>query len=55
MDISCNFVMSVTTVLSFSSIQEKSWEILNFFVIVHTLCPHSDVTSHIICISQNLE
>ena len=29
-DISWNFVMSVTTVLSFSSIQKKLWEILNF-------------------------
>jgi len=29
-EISWNFVMSVTTVLSFSYIQKKSWEIFNF-------------------------
>ena len=35
MDISWNFVMSVTTVQSFSSIQKKLWEIIHFFVMLY--------------------
>ena len=45
-DMPWNFVMSVITVLSFSSIQEKMWEILTFFVILHQ-CPHCEITSHL--------
>ena len=50
LDISWNFVMSATTVLSFSSVQKKLWEIFNFLWFYTTLCPQNDVTSHLICI-----
>ena len=42
-DISWNFVMSVTTVLSFSSRQKKSWEVFNFLWFYTALCPLCDV------------
>ena len=53
MDISCNFVMSVTTT-KFQFYAEKVVRDIQVFVIVHQ-CPHCDVTSNLICIYQNLE
>ena len=44
-----------TTVVSFSSMQKKSWEIFNFLWFYTTSRPHCDVTSHLICVNQNLE
>ena len=44
-DVSWNFVMSVTTVLSFSSIQKKSWERFNFSWFDTPLCLHIVSTS----------
>ena len=48
--ISWDFVVSVTTVQSFSSIQKKSSEIFLFLWFYIILCPQCDVTSYLICI-----
>ena len=53
-EISWNFVVSATTVQSFSSIQKKSSDIFHFLWVYIILCP-CDVTSHLICVNQNLE
>ena len=34
---------------------EKVVRDIKFFVMLHHLCPQNDVTSHLICINQNLE
>jgi len=54
-EISWNFVVSVTTVQSFSSIQKQSSEIFHFLWFYIILCPQRDVTCNPTCINQNPE
>ena len=51
-DMPWNFVMSITTVQSFSSLHKMSSDIFHFLWFYVILCQSCDVTSHLICINK---